>query len=260
MRWQLLMASMLLTGCSLPSLDLASGGSPVAAEQIGAGMYRIPLRPPGWSNCGLADECTLLGAAEAAKGLGGTHFMVVPGHGSPSQSGFAYIKVFRLSLAKFCRAARSPLMRFYIFLKASQQFGMGNASRLVHRTIARSQTAHHPECVSSSFIISGSRLTARRVAVPVRALLLSPTEVNAFFHKEPKSSVRSVENISCNPLPAPADEQAYPCPCHAPASPIASSRFGRLILAWFRRVVSAFSTSAGARVHVMVSLKNFMPA
>jgi hypothetical protein len=96
MRWQLLMASMLLTGCSLPSLDLASGGSSVAAEQIGAGMYRIPLRPPGWSNCGSADECTLLGAAEAAKGLGGTHFMVVPGHGSPSQSGFAYIKVFTL--------------------------------------------------------------------------------------------------------------------------------------------------------------------
>ena len=96
MRWQLLMASMLLTGCSLPSLDLASGGSPVAAEQIGAGMYRIPLRPPGWSNSGFAGECTLLGAAEAAKSLGGARFMVVPGHGSPSQSGFAYIKVFTL--------------------------------------------------------------------------------------------------------------------------------------------------------------------
>ena len=57
-------------------------------------MYRIPLRPPGPSTCGPADECTLLGAAGAAKGLGATHFMVVPGHGSPSQSGFAYIKVF----------------------------------------------------------------------------------------------------------------------------------------------------------------------
>jgi hypothetical protein len=39
----------------------------------------------------------LLGAAEAAKDLGGTHFMVVPGHGGPSQNGFAYINVFTLA-------------------------------------------------------------------------------------------------------------------------------------------------------------------
>ncbi len=96
MQWQLLMASVLLTGCSLASVDFASGGREVAAKKIGAGIYRIALRPREPSNCESADECTLLGAAEAAKGLGGTHFMVVPDHGSPSQNGFAYIKVFTL--------------------------------------------------------------------------------------------------------------------------------------------------------------------
>jgi hypothetical protein len=94
MWWQILIASVLLSGCSLPSIDFVPGGN-AAANKIGADMYRIGLRQRG-PNCGSADECTLLAAAEAGKSLGGTHFMVIPGHGSPSQKGFAYIKVFTL--------------------------------------------------------------------------------------------------------------------------------------------------------------------
>ena len=33
-------------------------------------------------------------AAEATQRVGGTHFMVLPGHGGSAQGGYAYIRVF----------------------------------------------------------------------------------------------------------------------------------------------------------------------
>jgi len=95
MRWQFLLVTLLLAGCSLPSISLPTGGTAGATEDIGAGIHRIAL-PRGKANCSSLDECTLLAAAAEAKRAGATHFMVVPGHGSQSQKGFAYIKVFTL--------------------------------------------------------------------------------------------------------------------------------------------------------------------
>jgi hypothetical protein len=95
MHWRLLFAGALLTGCSMTPLKLASVGGVATAQKISPDLYRVPLRARG-PNCQSRDECTLLGAAEAARGLGKTHFMIIPGHGGPSQKGFAYIKVFKL--------------------------------------------------------------------------------------------------------------------------------------------------------------------
>jgi hypothetical protein len=94
MVWQLLLVSLLLAGCSLPSISLPTGGN-AGTEDIGAGIHRISL-PRGKANCATLDECTLLAAAAEARRAGATHFVVVPGHGSQSQRGFAYIKVFTL--------------------------------------------------------------------------------------------------------------------------------------------------------------------
>jgi hypothetical protein len=116
MRWQLLIASLLLTGCSLEPFDFSSGGGAASPKNIGAGMYRIPLRPRGPSNCASPDECTLVGAAEAAKGLGATHFMIVPGHGSPSQNGFAYIKVFTLKSGEILPSRAVSVDEILLFL------------------------------------------------------------------------------------------------------------------------------------------------
>lgn len=95
MRWQVLLASVLLAGCSLPSINLPTVGNTGATEDIGAGIHRIAL-PRGGANCSSLDECTLLAAAAEARRAGATHFVVVPGHGGQSQRGFAYIKVFTL--------------------------------------------------------------------------------------------------------------------------------------------------------------------
>ena len=113
MRWQLLMVSVLLSGCSLQPVDFASGGNALAAHKIGADMYRIGLRSHG-PNCVSADECTLLSAAEAGKSLGKTHFLVIPGHGSPSQKGFAYIKVFTLEPGEVPPNGAVSMRRFCI--------------------------------------------------------------------------------------------------------------------------------------------------
>ena len=92
MRWASAIACLLVTGCSLPSSNLPGAGTP-AEGRVGAGVFRIAL-PQDLTNCGTVDECTLVKAAEAAKRAGGTHFMVMPGHGGATQQGYAYIKVF----------------------------------------------------------------------------------------------------------------------------------------------------------------------
>jgi len=98
-QWHLALVAVLLSGCSLPPSMLPSFGSgpAVSDERIGPGFVRVPLAPAGGAECGSADECTLVGAAQAARRVGGTHFLVIPGHGGPTQKGYAYIKVFTLA-------------------------------------------------------------------------------------------------------------------------------------------------------------------
>jgi hypothetical protein len=55
---------------------------------------RIAVPAGGLTDCVSADECVLVKAGEATRRVGGTHFMVFTGHGGPTQSGYAYIKVF----------------------------------------------------------------------------------------------------------------------------------------------------------------------
>lgn len=55
---------------------------------------RIAVPAGGLTDCASVDECILVKAGEATRRVGGTHFMVLPGHGGPTQSGYAYIKVF----------------------------------------------------------------------------------------------------------------------------------------------------------------------
>jgi len=84
---------LLLAGCSLPSTVLPTGGA-LGEEQVGGGIHRIAVPTSGLADCASADECTLVRAAEATQRVGGTHFMVLPGHGGAAQGGYAYIKVF----------------------------------------------------------------------------------------------------------------------------------------------------------------------
>jgi hypothetical protein len=97
-RWQLALVAAVLGGCSMPSLQLPgfAGPSVPSGERIGPDLIRISLAAKGAAECPLPDECTLAKAAEVAKRAGGTHFLVLPGHGGPTQRGYAYIKVLRL--------------------------------------------------------------------------------------------------------------------------------------------------------------------
>jgi hypothetical protein len=85
---------LLAAGCSPPSVSLLGSGPP-STERVGAGILRVTL-PQDVANCGTPDECTLVKAAQAARQVGGTHFMVLPGHGGATQAGYAYIRVFTL--------------------------------------------------------------------------------------------------------------------------------------------------------------------
>jgi hypothetical protein len=97
-RWQLALVAALLGGCTMPSLQLPGfpGPSVPSGERIGSDLIRISVAAKGTAECASADECTLAKAAEVARGAGGTHFLVLPGHGGPTQRGYAYIKVLRL--------------------------------------------------------------------------------------------------------------------------------------------------------------------
>jgi hypothetical protein len=86
---------LLVAGCSPLTTMLPTPG-PLASEQVGGGLIRIAVPRGGLADCASADECVLVRAAEATQRVGGTHFMVLPGHGGPTQRGYAYIKVFTL--------------------------------------------------------------------------------------------------------------------------------------------------------------------
>ena len=57
---------------------------------------RIAVPKGGFADCASADECVLVRAGEATRRVGGTHFMLLPGHGGATQKGYAYIRVFTL--------------------------------------------------------------------------------------------------------------------------------------------------------------------
>jgi hypothetical protein len=86
------LACLLVAGCASSPAALLPTGAP-AAESIGAGVVRVAL-PQDLASCGTPDTCTLVKAAEAARQVGGTHFILLPGHGGATQAGYAYIKVF----------------------------------------------------------------------------------------------------------------------------------------------------------------------
>jgi hypothetical protein len=89
------MIGLLAAGCSLPTALLPSRATP-GPEHVGGGILRIAVSKGALADCGSADECTLVRAAEATQRVGGTHFMLLPGHNGSTQKGHAYIKVFTL--------------------------------------------------------------------------------------------------------------------------------------------------------------------
>jgi hypothetical protein len=86
---------LLAAGCSQPTTMLPMLGQP-ASEDVGGGLVRIAVPSSGLADCASADDCVLVKAGEATRKVGGTHFMVLPGHGGPTQKGYAYIKIFTL--------------------------------------------------------------------------------------------------------------------------------------------------------------------
>src|SRR5262245_210699 len=87
------MICLLAAGCSMPSIALPTGNAS-PDERVGGGILRIAVPKGALADCASADDCTLVKAAEAAQRAGGTHFSLLPGHGGPTQRGYAYIKVF----------------------------------------------------------------------------------------------------------------------------------------------------------------------
>jgi hypothetical protein len=75
------------------ALPPAAGASD---QEVGGGILRIALPKGRQADCASLDECTLVRAAEATLRGGGTHFMLLPGHGGATQSGYAYIKAFTI--------------------------------------------------------------------------------------------------------------------------------------------------------------------
>jgi hypothetical protein len=95
-RWALPIIYLLAAGCSLPATLLPGSAAP-PDERVGGGIVRIVVPKGALADCVSADDCTLVKAAEATQRAGGTHFMLLPGHGGPTQRGHAYIKVFTLA-------------------------------------------------------------------------------------------------------------------------------------------------------------------
>ena len=95
MRRALPLICLLAAGCSPPTIALPTPGQ-LASEDVGGGLMRIAVPTSGLADCASADECVLMRAGEATRRAGGTHFMVLPGHGGPTQRRYAYIKVFTL--------------------------------------------------------------------------------------------------------------------------------------------------------------------
>jgi hypothetical protein len=92
-QWVLPTICLLTAGCSIPTLPAINSAT---ETQIGGQILLVPVPKTGFTDCTSAYECTLVRAAEATQRVGGTHFIVLPGHGGSTQASFAYIKVFTL--------------------------------------------------------------------------------------------------------------------------------------------------------------------
>lgn len=93
MRRALLFICLLAAGCS-PSLLPMPGQ--LASEDVGGGIVRVAVPRSGLADCASPDDCVLMRAGEATRRVGGTHFMLLPGYGGPTQRDYAYIRVFRV--------------------------------------------------------------------------------------------------------------------------------------------------------------------
>jgi hypothetical protein len=87
------LTALLAAGCSIPALP---AGGALQDEHVGGGIVRIAVAKGELADCPSADECTLVKAAQATQRVGGTHFMLLPGHGGATQRGYAYIRIFTL--------------------------------------------------------------------------------------------------------------------------------------------------------------------
>ena len=94
--------------------------SSLAHEAIGGGIFRITVPKSGLADCASADECTLAKAAEATQRVGGTHFIVLPGHSSTAQGGHAYIKVFTFAAGERVPSTAMPVEEALHFFRKPQ--------------------------------------------------------------------------------------------------------------------------------------------
>ena len=119
MRWVLPIICLLAAGCSLPTTVLPTAGA-LAYEPIGGGILRVAVPKSGLADCATPDECTLVKAAEAAQRVGGTHFMVLPGHNGSAQGGHAYIRVFTVGAGERVPTTAMPVEEPLLFLRKPQ--------------------------------------------------------------------------------------------------------------------------------------------
>ena len=118
MQWVLPTVCLLAAGCSIPTLPATNA---LTEAQIGGRILLIAVPNTGFADCTSAYECTLVRAAEATQRVGGTHFIVLPGHGGSTQTSFAYIKVFTLDAGETApSSAISVEEALYFFRKPPQ--------------------------------------------------------------------------------------------------------------------------------------------
>lgn len=118
MQWALPAVCLLAGGCSISTLPATNA---VTDVQIGGRILLIAVPKSGFADCTSAYECTLVRAAEATQRIGGTHFIVLPGHGGSTQTSFAYIKVFTIGAGETApSSAISVEEALYFFRKPPQ--------------------------------------------------------------------------------------------------------------------------------------------
>lgn len=111
---------LLVGGCSMPAITIPTSGA-VPDEQVGGGILRIAVPKGDRIDCASADECTLVRAAEATQRVGGTHFMVLPGHGGSTQGGYAYIKIFTVGSNEAAPSSAMSVEEALHFIRRPQQ-------------------------------------------------------------------------------------------------------------------------------------------